>query len=200
MSWWDGTLRCLTSVLVLTSTNLLVYLLLLLPSVKTQTRTDFGPDPPFDGKSHLISVSLLQMFGIFLTRIFLPLTSLKISQLTIFSLADPGFGQVGDHRISAENCRETHTHTCGDTLQKIYITEQNFGHCQTKIFRCLNCSVELVWIFSKQVVRDQVNAPEALTFWPGSRVRLRALEALAFLSIKYAFSHFSWYLFFKFFS
>ena len=57
MSWWDGTLRCLTSVLVLTSTNLLVYMLLVLPSVRTQTRTDFGPDPPFDGKRRLISVA-----------------------------------------------------------------------------------------------------------------------------------------------
>ena len=34
--------------------------------------------------------------------------------------------------------------------------------------------------------------------WVGSRARLRALEALAFLTIKYAFSHFSWYFFFKF--
>ena len=34
----------------------------------------------------------------------------------------------------------------------------------------------------------------------GSRTCLRALEALAFLSPKYAFSHFSWHLFFKIFN
>ena len=41
-------------------------------------------------------------------------------------------------------------------------------------------------------------ASEASQYWPGSRARLRALEAIAFLTIKYAFSHFSWYFFFKF--
>ena len=35
--------------------------------------------------------------------------------------------------------------------------------------------------------------------WQGSRAYLRALEALAFLALKYAFSHFSWYFFFKIF-
>ena len=43
-------------------------------------------------------------------------------------------------------------------------------------------------------------ASEASIHWLGSRARLRALEALVFLSVKYAFSHFSWYLFFKIFN
>ena len=43
-------------------------------------------------------------------------------------------------------------------------------------------------------------ASEASIYWPGSRARLRALEALEFLSVKYAFSHFSWHLFFKIFN
>ena len=43
-------------------------------------------------------------------------------------------------------------------------------------------------------------ASEASQYWPGSRARLRALEALAFLTLKYAFSHFSWYFFFKLFN
>ena len=34
----------------------------------------------------------------------------------------------------------------------------------------------------------------------GSRALTWALEALAFLTVKYEFSHFSWYLFFKFFN
>ena len=42
-------------------------------------------------------------------------------------------------------------------------------------------------------------ASEASQYWPGSRACLRALEALAFLTLKYAFSHFSWYFFFKIF-
>ena len=33
-------------------------------------------------------------------------------------------------------------------------------------------------------------ASEASQYWRGSRARLRALEALAFLTLKYAFSHF----------
>ena len=40
---------------------------------------------------------------------------------------------------------------------------------------------------------------KASQYWPGSRASLRALEALAFLTFKYAFSHFSWYVFFKLF-
>ena len=47
-------------------------------------------------------------------------------------------------------------------------------------------------------VAKRSQASEASQYWPGSRARLRALEALAFLTIKYAFSHFSWYFFFKF--
>ena len=45
------------------------------------------------------------------------------------------------------------------------------------------------------------SASEAnIHYWWGSRACLRALEALAFLSVKYAFSHFSCYLFFKIFN
>ena len=47
-------------------------------------------------------------------------------------------------------------------------------------------------------VAKRSRASEASQYWPGSRARLRALEALAFLTLKYAFSHFSWYFFFKF--
>ena len=43
-------------------------------------------------------------------------------------------------------------------------------------------------------------ASKASQYWPGSRAHLRALEALAFLTVKYAFSHFSWYFFFKLFN
>ena len=49
-------------------------------------------------------------------------------------------------------------------------------------------------------VAKRSRASEASQYWPGSRARLRALEALAFLTLKYAFSHFSWYFFFKFFN
>ena len=41
---------------------------------------------------------------------------------------------------------------------------------------------------------------EASIHRPGSRAQLRALEALVFLSVKYACSHFSWHLFFKIFN
>lgn len=34
----------------------------------------------------------------------------------------------------------------------------------------------------------------------GSRACLRALEALVFITVTYAFSHFSWYFFFKLFN
>ena len=47
-------------------------------------------------------------------------------------------------------------------------------------------------------VAKQSQASKASQYWPGSRARLRALEALAFLTVKYAFSHFPWYFFFKF--
>ena len=40
-------------------------------------------------------------------------------------------------------------------------------------------------------VAKQSRVSEARQYWPGSRARLRALEALAFLTVKYAFSHFS---------
>ena len=49
--------------------------------------------------------------------------------------------------------------------------------------------------FANDAQRRRVS--EASIHWPGSRARLRALEALVFISVKYAFSHFSWYLFFK---
>ena len=41
---------------------------------------------------------------------------------------------------------------------------------------------------------------QTIFYWPMFRVHLRALEALAFLTIKYAFSHFSWYFFFNFYN
>ena len=41
---------------------------------------------------------------------------------------------------------------------------------------------------------------EASQYWPASRAHIRALEALAFLTVTYAFSHFSWYFFFKLFN
>ena len=47
---------------------------------------------------------------------------------------------------------------------------------------------------------DAVQAKWAHTYWQGSGANLRALEALAFLSVKYAFYHFSWYLSFKIFN
>ena len=47
-------------------------------------------------------------------------------------------------------------------------------------------------------VVQQSRASEASVNWPGSRAHLRALEALAFLSFKYAFSWFSWHLLLKF--
>ena len=50
--------------------------------------------------------------------------------------------------------------------------------------------------FADEAKRSQ--ASKASQYWPGSRARLRALEALAFLTVKYAFSHFPWYFFFKF--
>ena len=40
-------------------------------------------------------------------------------------------------------------------------------------------------------IEKQSQASKASQYWPGSRARLRALEALAFLTVKYAFSHFS---------
>ena len=51
------------------------------------------------------------------------------------------------------------------------------------------------WDFADVAKRSW--ASEASQYWPGSMARLRALEALAFLTLKYAFSHFSWYFFFK---
>ena len=48
-------------------------------------------------------------------------------------------------------------------------------------------------------VAKRSRASEVSQYWPGSRACLRALEAHAFLTLKYAFSHFSWYFFFKYF-
>ena len=53
------------------------------------------------------------------------------------------------------------------------------------------------WDFADVLKRSR--ASEASQYWPGSRACLKALEAFAFLTIRYAFSHFSWYFFFKFF-
>ena len=47
-------------------------------------------------------------------------------------------------------------------------------------------------------VAQRSRVSEASQYQLGSRARLRALEALAFLTMKYAFSHFSWYFVFKF--
>ena len=47
-------------------------------------------------------------------------------------------------------------------------------------------------------VAKQSQASRVSKYWPGSRARLRAMEALAFLTIKHAFSYFYWYFFFKF--
>ena len=52
--------------------------------------------------------------------------------------------------------------------------------------------------FADIAKRSQVS--EVSQYWLGSRAHLRALEALALLTLKYAFSHFSWYFFFKIFS
>ena len=52
--------------------------------------------------------------------------------------------------------------------------------------------------FADVAKRSQVS--KVSQYWPGSRTCLRALEALAFLTLKYAFSHFSWYFFFKLFN
>ena len=49
-------------------------------------------------------------------------------------------------------------------------------------------------------VVKQSQASEASQYWLGSRAHLRALDALAFLTVKYAFFHFSWYFFFKLFN
>ena len=48
-------------------------------------------------------------------------------------------------------------------------------------------------------IAKQSQVSEVSQYWPGSRALRWALEALVFLTIKYAFSHFSWYFFFKFF-
>ena len=48
-------------------------------------------------------------------------------------------------------------------------------------------------------VVKQSRASEVSQYWRGSRARLRALEALAFLTLKHAFSNFSMYFFFKIF-
>ena len=50
--------------------------------------------------------------------------------------------------------------------------------------------------FADVAERSRVSA--ASPNWPGSRARLRALEALAFLFFKYAFSWFSGHLLLKF--
>ena len=49
--------------------------------------------------------------------------------------------------------------------------------------------------FADVAKRSQMS--EASQYRLGSMARLRVLEALAFLTVKYAFSHFSWYFFFK---
>ena len=49
-------------------------------------------------------------------------------------------------------------------------------------------------------VAKRSQASEASRHCPGSRACLRALEALAFLTLKYSFSHFSWNIFFKIFN
>ena len=49
-------------------------------------------------------------------------------------------------------------------------------------------------------IAKQSRVREASQYWPGSRAHLRALEALAFSTAKYVFSHFSWYFFFKLFN
>ena len=46
-------------------------------------------------------------------------------------------------------------------------------------------------------VAKRSRVSKASQYWLGSRACLRALGALAFLTLKYAFSHFSWYFFFK---
>ena len=53
-----------------------------------------------------------------------------------------------------------------------------------------------VWDFADKAKWSQ--ASKVSQYWPGSRACLTALEALAFWTVKYAFSHFSWYFFFKF--
>ena len=52
--------------------------------------------------------------------------------------------------------------------------------------------------FADVVKRSQ--ASKASKYLLGSRAHLRALKTLAFLTLKYAFSHFSWYFFFKLFN
>ena len=49
-------------------------------------------------------------------------------------------------------------------------------------------------------VAKQSRASKASQYWPGSRVCLSALEALAFLTVKYAFSHFHQVLFLQIFT
>ena len=52
------------------------------------------------------------------------------------------------------------------------------------------------WDFANIAKQNWVS--EVSQYQPGSRAHLRVLEALEFLTIKYAFSYFSWYFFFKF--
>ena len=60
-----------------------------------------------------------------------------------------------------------------------------------------------IWSGGQIFSRDLANivkwsqVSEVSQYWPESRAHLRALGALAFLTLKYAFSHFSWYFFFK---
>ena len=78
--------------------------------------------------------------------------------------------------------------------------------CTMPLINLWNCSSgSRIWSRGggQKICRDLADvakwslASEASQYWPGSRARLRALGAHAFLTLKYAFSHFSWYFFFK---
>ena len=92
-----------------------------------------------------------------------------------------------------------------------YFAQRSFRNETTSTtssgFRVRHTSGSSIWSRgggTRNVFRDFADvaplsqASEASQYWLGSRACLRALEALAFLTIKYAFSHFSWYFFFKF--
>ena len=78
---------------------------------------------------------------------------------------------------------------CVDKLQNIYFNMKDTGHVANAILLYLRQSRVL---FFNLLLFD-----ETLLCKPGVWGPLRASEAVTLLTVKYAFSHFSWSLFFK---
>ena len=75
-------------------------------------------------------------------------------------------------------------------------TFNRFIEIKCKIHITLRCGSRIWSRGGPQLLRPKVadvakrsRASEASILWPGSRARLRALEAFGFLMLKYAFSH-----------